>query len=387
MENNIEKIFLIMKNINKQHHIFQLGELEEEEKNINDLQDILKKLDVLLSCIDKKFISGYSIEELKDDMFLLHLILDALEWQYDQIHEMVNKVSIFTLPPNVKEEDALALKDSVILALKDSTILESKNSIEIYENDIYFIEAIKNKFIINDNYKGIMIFDNKLNLIKKMKLFKDLIIELSLKNENKLLLICPENDRIIYIDFDYYQYHTILLGDEFRDFIFSPLFEWDEDKIMLSDYNGNFAKLDLINLKINKINKNTSNLSIKKTYGKLNQLYVRKVFVLEKKAILENRSERLCLIDYTEDITPVIEIPKEEFHDFEIMNEYIAEIGEYKIIIPNIEKREIHKYFPEKGNRFLRGKFMVEGKRTVFYLLIEMEFNYKMRIEKYILCS
>ena len=152
MKNNIEKIFLIMKNINKQHHIFQLGELEEEEKNINDLQDILKKLDVLLSCIDKKFISGYSIEELKDDMFLLHLILDALEWQYDQIHEMVNKVSIFTLPPNVKEEDALALKDSVILALKDSTILESKNSIEIYENDIYFIEAIKNKFIININY-------------------------------------------------------------------------------------------------------------------------------------------------------------------------------------------------------------------------------------------
>ena len=67
MENNIEKIFLIMKNINKQHHIFQLGELEEEEKNINDLQDILKKLDVLLSCIDKKFISGYSIEELKDE--------------------------------------------------------------------------------------------------------------------------------------------------------------------------------------------------------------------------------------------------------------------------------------------------------------------------------
>ena len=34
MENNIEKIFLIMKNINKQHHIFQLGELEEEEKNL-----------------------------------------------------------------------------------------------------------------------------------------------------------------------------------------------------------------------------------------------------------------------------------------------------------------------------------------------------------------
>ena len=98
MENNIEKIFLIMKNINKQHHIFQLGELEEEEKNINDLQDILKKLDVLLSCIDKKSVNGYDdMKELRDDMFQLHLILGDLEWQYHIIHDdMVNKVREFT---------------------------------------------------------------------------------------------------------------------------------------------------------------------------------------------------------------------------------------------------------------------------------------------------
>ena len=46
MKNNIEKIFLIMKNINKQHHIFKTDELQEEEENINDL---LNNLDDVMS--------------------------------------------------------------------------------------------------------------------------------------------------------------------------------------------------------------------------------------------------------------------------------------------------------------------------------------------------
>ena len=34
-------------------------------------------------------------------------------------------------------------------------------------NDIYFIETVQDKIIINDNYEGVIILDSHLDIIKK----------------------------------------------------------------------------------------------------------------------------------------------------------------------------------------------------------------------------
>ena len=39
----------------------------------------------------------------------------------------------------------------------------------ISENDVYFLQVIGSKIIINDNYDGIMILDCNMNFLKKIK--------------------------------------------------------------------------------------------------------------------------------------------------------------------------------------------------------------------------
>lgn len=150
---------------------------------------------------------------------------------------------------------------------------------ELRENDIYFFEILEDKLLINDNYKGVLVFDSKLNLLKNIELLDDLVIEFSIKNENKILLICPENGKIIYINLTDYQYKIISL-DGFEDWIFSSLFDWKENIVILSDYNGNFVKLDLESTKIVTADKCCY---IQEIYQKLNGFRVRKIFALEKK--------------------------------------------------------------------------------------------------------
>ena len=39
------------------------------------------------------------------------------------------------------------------------------------ENDTYFLQVVKDKIIINDNYEGIIIYDDNLNVVSKIKTF------------------------------------------------------------------------------------------------------------------------------------------------------------------------------------------------------------------------
>jgi hypothetical protein len=252
-----------------------------------------------------------------------------------------------------------------VAELKEVKNLTLNNVKELRGNDIYFFEILEDKLLINDNYEGVLIFDSEFNLLKKIKLLNDLMIESSIKKENKILLICPENGKIIYINLTNYQYKIISLSG-FEDWTFSSLFDWEENIIILSDYNGNFVKLDLESSKIIIVDKYCS---IQKIYQKLEGKGARKIFALEKKAILENDSNNLELIDYADSIICLAKLPKEQFHDFEITSKYIAEIGEYGTLIMNFENGNRQQYFPQKEYYFLRGKFMGIRQENFFFLL------------------
>ncbi|MDL5142237.1 hypothetical protein [Bacillus atrophaeus] len=87
---NIEKIFNALKELNEKynHTLISTEELLEEEGNIIELPQIderMNKVLVNLSQIEDK-------EKLTSELLQLHLVIGDIEWQFDQIHEMVRQV-------------------------------------------------------------------------------------------------------------------------------------------------------------------------------------------------------------------------------------------------------------------------------------------------------
>ena len=78
-------------------------------------------------------------------------------------------------------------------------------------NDIYFMEVVEEKIIINDNYDGVLILDSDLNILKSIRLLEELSIDTSFLNNQQIVLYCYENQCLIYINIDTYEYKIISL--------------------------------------------------------------------------------------------------------------------------------------------------------------------------------
>ncbi|MEC2058566.1 hypothetical protein WKH37_08435 [Bacillus subtilis] len=87
---NIDKIFSSLKKLNEKYNstLISTEELLEEEENIKELPQIDERMNKILanlSQIEDK-------EKLTSELLQLHLVIGDIEWQFDQIHEMVRQV-------------------------------------------------------------------------------------------------------------------------------------------------------------------------------------------------------------------------------------------------------------------------------------------------------
>ncbi|CAL1524473.1 MULTISPECIES: hypothetical protein [Bacillus] len=87
---NIDKIFSALKELNEKNNstLISTEELLEEEENIKELPQIDERMNKILanlSQIEDK-------EKLTSELLQLHLVIGDIEWQFDQIHEMVRQV-------------------------------------------------------------------------------------------------------------------------------------------------------------------------------------------------------------------------------------------------------------------------------------------------------
>lgn len=86
-------------------------------------------------------------------------------------------------------------------------------------NDVYFLEVIGDKILVNYNYSGILVFDRELCLLETIEIMDDFIIESSVKRGQEILFICPENKSFVYFNLVGYHYKIIsMVGWE--DWIF-----------------------------------------------------------------------------------------------------------------------------------------------------------------------
>ena len=264
-------------------------------------------------------------------------------------------------------------------------VMEVKN-VELLNNDAYFMEIVNNMIVVNDNYKGLIIFDSELRLIEKIELIEELTIYASFKNGNKILLFCPDNGCFIYVNIEL-RVKKIIPLTEFDNYLFSTIYDWDQENLILSDYQGHFIKVDLNKGVLAKVDSNDMECqNIREDYDKLSGVKIYKVCGLEKEAFIQFSDSNYSLVDYKQNINILRNFEKEQYHDFEAINGYLAKIGENKVEIlfnNNIEVRYSSEYYD-----FLKGKFMLENGEVYLFLLSgnRLDPNH-IKIEKLKLCN
>lgn len=256
------------------------------------------------------------------------------------------------------------------------------DEIEFINNDIYFMDVLEEVLVVNDNYRGILIFDSELRQIARIDLLEDFSIYSSLKKGKELLLICPENGCFIYIDLNLRQKKIIELA-EFDNLFFSPIYDWNKEKLILVDSRGCFIKVDFSKGCLTEIHSNCVECQmISDNYAKLKRFKVLKNYIGEKEALIEFSDLNLRIIGYDRDIQVIKEIKKEQYHDFEWWDDYIVKIGEDKV--EGVFRGRAEIYWPSKGYEFLRGKIMLKNGEVYLFLLSSSKMDSKcIKIEKH----
>lgn len=245
---------------------------------------------------------------------------------------------------------------------------------KIYSNnDIYFIEIVQDKIIINDNYEGVIILDGQLNIVKKFELLDDMVVDVSFIKNSEVVLYCYENQCFIYLDINTYAYKIISLDSEYVDMSFLSLYEWCDNELLLLAESGKIlVRVNLLTYTVTVqkyCNKNRL-LSVYQDFEKLNKMFLHKVYPDKKIAIIE-KDNILKIINYKkQSLLPeiMIDIKNKEFYDVEVINEFIVLVDEYKIIVSNSIKN-INLFPSTKGYRFLRCKFIYINKEVFLVVL------------------
>lgn len=262
-----------------------------------------------------------------------------------------------------------------------------ESSKDFTNNDIYFMEVVSDKIIINDNYDGVLILDSELNIIKRIKLLDDLMIYLSFIKENEIILYCYENQCLIYINIDSYAYDIILLDADLNERIFLPFYEWvDNDLILLADSGNIFVHVNLLDNKAQIIQKNTIEkfqVSIYDDWNKLNKFLMYKVYPNRYHAVIKSKNV-IMLMNYKNDTESVLKIVPIKFHDIEVATtNCAAQISESEISVMYGGKNVVL-YPKDQYYRFLRGKFITIDKTDYLLLLLSSNFDStNAKIEKY----
>ncbi len=251
--------------------------------------------------------------------------------------------------------------------------------IEFQNNDIYFLAIVNNRIVINNNYKGILILDEDLNVINDIDIISDFVIYSYYTFQEKILLYCPESEVIVLLNVESFECKIVSLCG-FEDENFRQVFGWNNNYVILSTDSGQFVQIDWLSEHPKISVCDCTEIAIHDYYSFLNQYVILKVFPNIKTALIEN--DKLYLIDYEKHKILKEGIKREKCHDYELMGMCLVQIGENEIYIAQ-ENEEVL-LNPEKGYIYLRVKPFDKDLKGYFVVLSSSNRNVKIsKIEKY----
>jgi len=230
---------------------------------------------------------------------------------------------------------------------------------EFSDNDVYFMEVVADKILINDNYDGIHILDNEFNVIASIKVLNDMVIDVSFVKENEAVLCCYENKCMLHVDVVTCKYKIIPFSSKIKDLNFLALFEWVDSNLMLLSDNGTiFVLVDLLKNIVNVVPKSTvtkMGFSIYDDWNRMNKYTVHRVFLRAFEAVVEI-DNKLILMNYKSGVNAELKTADIVFHDVEITDNCVALVSERAVSL--LYKKQCKRIYPQTLNRFLRCKFI-----------------------------
>lgn len=123
--------------------------------------------------------------------------------------------------------------------------------------DAYSIEVLNDKVVINNDYDGVIILDEKLNLIKKIDIEQDMCIYNDIVVDNERILYnCIENEKIFILNTTTAEVKECDLPKCLVDDVLKEKVSLDNDDIILGTYNGKRYVLDTKQMRLELYNTN-----------------------------------------------------------------------------------------------------------------------------------
>ncbi len=239
------------------------------------------------------------------------------------------------------------------------------------DNDVYFFQTVSDKIIINDNYVGILILDSNLNLIKSLTIFDGITVYSSFVNNinEEILLFCPDNECIVYVNLKNYEYKVIYFEDGLESLIFSNLYEWNDNSLVLTTFKGEFYSICIREKSIQKIDPE----EVEREYIELHKLYqesrkhkVFRVFSDENIAIMDCGERNINILNYKNQTKHVFNNTTIDFLDIDFREGILAIINENVVDI--ITDNSNAMIYPEENYIFLQGRIL--SKLSNLFLIV-----------------
>lgn len=262
--------------------------------------------------------------------------------------------------------------------------LKLENSKIINNNDVYFMEVINNKIIINNNYFGLIVLDTSFNVLKEITILDSLLIYSCFNNSENIVLYCNENKCFILLNLINYNYKIIFISNSLGQSTFNSYFHWEKDSLLVLSDNGLvLIKLDFHKNSmtiIHKLNAHDSALKFFERAEFLRKHLVHKIY--QENEIYEVEG-KLYLHDIKTDEERLIINQKIDFHDIEILDNYVLQISENAIIVSYNADKYILKTKSE-NDYFIRGKIITElDEKNLIVLVANKKDILQTRIERY----
>lgn len=250
--------------------------------------------------------------------------------------------------------------------------MESKNTcIE----DLYFLELTDDFVVVNDRYQGLLVMDCTMQIVKKIFIMDDLLIDSAITHENKLILFCYDNECIVFVNLEDDD-KPVLRIEMTVDGYFLPLFIWEKESVLLCVGQGTqLVRIDLQNALMYEVKEGNSQLS-----SDVNEVSRMKVyrFYPNSHQVLANRDGNVCIFNYRTNECKELGInivDNDEgvpsymlYHATESVEDVLIRISEMRVNVLTANK-SLFIYPHKEIFRFICGRAtVVDGKKTLYIL-------------------
>lgn len=205
-------------------------------------------------------------------------------------------------------------------------------------NDVYFLQVLENKIIINNNYEGIIVLDYELNVLAEIKLLDGICIYSSFNiGKNELILFCPENGKVVYVNIENLEVNVMDIPSVFLNEILNKVIFNNKDFCVFVTMKNKYIVLDKNNKKLENMNDKVFDKKIIKSEKDIS---AREIDILQKHQDCNNK---------------------------DVKNGIIVITYENEILVYN--EQEIKEIFPIEGYIFNNAKIIDSSENTCLIVL------------------